>query len=181
MRWWRWWKRAARGGIKTGDVILAVDGKPVQTPSDLAREIAAAKPGSVVTLDVWRKHRHLPIKVTIGRQEAVSPQAGNAPRQSGKPDAAGLVLSQLTPEQRKQLDLSSGLLVRGTTGAARRAGLQAGDVILSLNNEAVDNVVNFESRLAQNKGKTVALLVARGGQTLFIPLKLDSASSGTGG
>jgi serine protease Do len=161
---------AAKAGIQPGDVILAINGRPVEDSSDLARDIAGSKPGTTVNIDVWRKGAHVPVKVTLGELAAKPPAEGEA--EQGTPDAAGLVLGELTADERKQLDVPSGVLVRGVTGAAQRAGVQPGDVIVSINRQPVNSIADLEAKLAQHPGKTVALLLKREDATLFLPLKL---------
>jgi serine protease Do len=66
------------------------------------------------------------------------------------------------------------VLVRGVTGAAQRAGVQPGDVIVSINRQPVNSIAELEAKLAQHPGKTVALLLKREDATLFLPLKLPA-------
>jgi len=163
---------AAKAGIQPGDVILAINGRPVEDSADLARYIAGSKPGTTVSVDLWRKGGHVPVKVTLG-ELAAKPAATDEAEQN-TPDSAGLVLGELTPEQRKQLDVPSGVLVRGAAGAAQRAGVQPGDIIVSVNRQPVNSIAELEAKLAQHPGKTVALLLKRENATLFLPLKLPA-------
>jgi serine protease Do len=165
---------AAKAGIQPGDVILGVNGHPVEDSADLARYIAGSKPGTTATVDVWRKGGHVPVKVTLGELAAKPSVTGESEAEQNAPDAAGLVLGELTPEQRKQLDVPSGVLVRGATGAARRAGVQPGDIIVSINRQPVNSIAELEAKLAEHTGKTVALLLQREDATLFLPLKLPA-------
>lgn len=167
---------AAKAGIQPGDVILAVNGRPVEDSADLARYIASSKPGTTVTVDLWRKGGHVPVKVTLGELPAKPSATGEA--EQSAPDAAGLVLGELTPEQRKRLDVPSGVLVRGATGAAQRAGVQPGDVIVGINRQPVNSIAELEAKLAEHPGKTVALLLKREDATLFLPLKLPKKGEG---
>ena len=167
---------ADKAGIMPGDVILSFDAKPVQNSADLARLVAATKPGTSVTLDVWRKGGSKSFRLTV--EQAVPDRAAAKPR--SEPDQApanraGLVVSELTPEQRRRLKIDSGLLVRGASGPALRAGIQAGDVVLAMNDTPVKTVAGFETQLAQSTGKTVALLIKRGPDTLYLPLQLDAS------
>jgi serine protease Do len=164
---------AAKAGIQPGDVILAINGRPVEDSSDLARDVAGSKPGTTVSIDLWRKGAHVPVKVTLG-ELAAKPPANDSDSEQGTPDAAGLVLGELTADERRQLDVPSGVLVRGVTGAAQRAGVQPGDVIVSINRQPVNRIAELEAKLAQHPGKTVALLLKREDATLFLPLKLPA-------
>jgi serine protease Do len=167
---------AAKAGLLPGDVIRAFDGKPIQTSSDLSRLVAAIKPGTAVNVDIWRKGAPQTVKVTIGEllpEKPVVPHVEN--KQPGPaPNIAGLVLNDLTPEQRNRLKIEKGLLVRRATGAAAQAGIQPGDVVLAFNDTPTTTVANFEAQLKRNAGKTIALLIKRGTDTLYLPLKLGT-------
>ena len=163
---------AAKAGIQAGDIVLSLNGQPVQNSADLARFVASTKPGTTVTAEVWRKGQIVPIKITT--EELVAPaakgQGGDATAKSaGK---AGLVVGPMPDEQRRTLKLDHGVLVHRAEGAAARAGIQPGDIILRLNDTPVKSVSQLESMIAQNQGKTVALLIRRGADTVFVPLKL---------
>jgi serine protease Do len=103
-------------GVQTGDIILKVDGREVHSSSELPRIITAMRPGTKVTLNVWRKGTPKDIAVTVAElkeDQAVQPAAkkGSAPKEKAKPNRMGLVLSDLTDEQRKELDVKSGVVV----------------------------------------------------------------------
>jgi serine protease Do len=165
---------AEKAGIMPGDVILSFGGKPVQSSGDLARFVADTKPGTSVPLEVWRKGAPTTVQVTVA--ELPQEQAANQSEPKQMPtNRAGLALSELTPEQRSRLKVDQGLLVRKATGAAQRAGIQPGDVILAINDIPVKSLTAFEQQLARSKGGTVALLVKRGAETLYVPLKLEGS------
>jgi serine protease Do len=167
---------AEKGGLEAGDVILKFDGKPVATSSDLPRLVGATKPGRDVTVEVLRKGaiRNVPVKVgemPLDDGEDARPSRGPA---KAEPNKLGLMLRELTPQQKKNLNGKNGVLVVGAEGSAAQAGIRRGDVILAVNNTEVQSVEQF-SKLVENlgAGKTVALLVRRGDNTLYVPVKIN--------
>ena len=160
---------AAKAGIKTGDVILALNGKPVDNSSQLPPMVANVKPGAQATFQVWRDGKKKDIAVTVGElkgDQIVASAGGKA--ESGK---LGLAVRPLTPEERKQAGVEHGLLVEDATGPAAQAGIQEGDVILSLNGTPVRSVAQLRALAAKSK-KNVALLVKRNDTKIFVPLDL---------
>jgi serine protease Do len=98
-----------------------------------------------------------------------------AAKQNKKPtvNRLGLALRELTDKDREQLNGRNGLLVTEVKGTAVSAGIRAGDVILAINNSAVKTVQSFNNDLRKiPKGKTVALLIYRNGDTLYVPVKI---------
>jgi serine protease Do len=167
---------AEKGGLEAGDVILKFDGKPVATSSDLPRLVGATKPGKDVTVEVLRKGaiRNVPVKVgemPLDDGEDARPSRGPAKAESNK---LGLMLRELTPQQKKNLNGKNGVLVVGAEGSAAQAGIRRGDVILAVNNTEVQSVEQF-TKLVESlgAGKTVALLVRRGDNTLYVPVKIN--------
>ena len=164
---------AEKGGIEAGDVILRFDGKPVNASEDLPRIVGGTKPGSKVTVQVWRN------KATRDLQLTVAELSDDRTRQarSGKPQPAtqfGMGLADLSDTQRKELKIDGGVFVESVQGAAGRAGLRRGDVILAVNNQDVKSVEQFRQLMnGFDKGRIVALLVRRGGNSLYIPFRID--------
>jgi serine protease Do len=167
---------AEKGGLEAGDVILKFDGKPVTISSDLPRLVGATKPGKDVTVEVLRKGaiRNIPVKVgemPVDDGEEAHPSRGPA---KAEPNKLGLMLRELTPQQKKNLNGKNGVLVVGAEGSAAQAGIRRGDVVLAVNNTEVQSVEQF-SKLIESlgAGKTVALLVRRGDNTLYVPVKIN--------
>ncbi|MEN3367266.1 MAG: serine protease Do [Burkholderiales bacterium] len=163
---------ADKAGIMPGDVILTFIGKPVQTSGDLARLVAQTKPGTVAKVEVWRKGEARTLDVTVGELMPEQVSAQKEPQQMPV-NRAGLVLSELTPQLRERLKIDHGLVVRKAAGPAQRAGIQPADVILAVNDIPVTTMPAFEQQLARSASGTVALLVKRGPETLYLPLKLE--------
>lgn len=169
---------AEKAGIEAGDVILRFDGKPVSSSEDLPRIVGGTKPGTRVTVQVWRNRamRDLPVVVA----ELQDDKPGQKPR-SGKPPAAtpgvyGMSLSELTEAQKKELKVESGVLVAEATGAAARAGIRRGDAITAVNNQDVKSIEHFRELMGQvEKGRIVALLVRRGGNSLYVPFRANGS------
>jgi serine protease Do len=163
---------AEKAGIMPGDVILSFDGKPVQSSGDLARLVANTKPGTTATVEIWRKGEARKLQVVVGELMPEQVSAQKEPQQMPV-NRAGLVLSELPPQLRERLKVDHGLLVRKAVGPAQRAGIEPGDVILAVNDIPVTSLSAFEQQLARSSGGTVALLVKRGAETLYLPLKLE--------
>jgi serine protease Do len=165
---------AEKAGIMPGDVILSFDGKPVESSADLARLVANTKPGSIVNVDVWRKGARKTLQVPVAELMPERPAAQNEPQTKIPTGRGGLALSELTPQQKNRLKTDHGLLVRGVSGPAQRAGIEPGDVVLAVNDTPTNSVPAFEKQLARNAGSTVALLIKRGPDTLYVPLKVEA-------
>jgi serine protease Do len=160
---------AAKAGIEPGDVILKMDGKEINRSSDLPPLVAAVKPGSKVTLALWHEGKAKDVTVTVGAFEdktTLASAEGNVPAAK-----LGVAVRPLSPEERRSSELPSGVVVEQVTGAAARAGVHPGDVILSVNRTAVKSPEQLRELIAK-AGKTVALLVARDDARIFIPVTI---------
>ncbi len=162
---------ADKAGVQVSDIILKFNGRTVERSIDLPRMVGATRPGTRATLTIWRKGATRDLTVVVGEMPAESAVA--AVRESAQPDRAGLVTSDLSPEQRRQLNIQSGVLVEDVTGAAARAGVRPGDVILAVNNREIYSTEELSKILSETQRKSVALLVKRGENSIYIPLRLD--------
>jgi len=167
---------ADKGGLDAGDVILKFDGKAIMSSSDLPRAVGATKPGKEVPVEILRRGSTRSLNIAVGEmptddKDEARPSRGPA---KAEPNKLGLMLRELTPQQKKKLNGKSGLLVTGADGAAAMAGIRRGDVILAVNNAEVQNLEQFNKLIqAAQSGKTVALLVQRGDTTLYVPVKVN--------
>ena len=160
---------AAKAGLEPGDVILAVNGKEIQSSNELPPIVANIRPGEAAKLQVWRKGNMREIEVKVGgAKEEKTASADSKETAQGK---LGLALRALTPEERRQLDGKGGLLVESVSGAAARAGIRQGDVVLSVNGEPVTSVDQLRT-LVSKASKRVALLIQRRDAKLFVPIDL---------
>jgi serine protease Do len=163
---------ADKAGILIGDVILKVDGKPIQSTNELPRLIAETAPGTTVTLEIWRRGAVKQITATVGEMQAEAVRPAPEPEQK-RANRLGLVVSDLTPAQREALDVTGGVLVRSASGPALKAGVLQGDVIVAINDIKVERVAEFNRLVAKLvPGSTVALLISRRGALVYVPLRL---------
>lgn len=168
---------ADRAGIKARDIILNFDEKEVAISADLPRIVGNTKPNSKVSVQVWRDGSLKTVKVEVGESPSDEVAENRKFKQGKKADTSnrlGLALSEITAEQKKQLEIANGLLVEGLQpGIASRAGIRSGDIILGFNSKDVTSAEQFNDLLNQVKsGKNIALLVKRGDITTFITMKL---------
>lgn len=169
---------ADKAGVQVSDIILKFDGKAVASSSDLPRIVAQTRPGSKVTMEVWRNGASREMSVTVGEmpEEKVAQRPGR--REGGKSgnvvSRLGLTLSELTADQRRELNISGGLLIEDAQGPAARAGIRRGDVLMAINNQDVKSVEQLNQLMSQyEKARSVALLIKRGDGALYVPLRLD--------
>jgi serine protease Do len=150
---------ADKAGIKPGDVLLAVNGKAVDRSAELPPLVAGVKPGSKASFDVWRDGAKRSMAVTVG--ELKPDQVARAPEQREDGGKLGLALRQS----------DEGLVVEKASGPAARAGIRTGDVVVAVNGKRLKNAEELRAATAKAKG-TVALLVKRGDQSIFVPIEL---------
>ncbi len=160
---------AAKAGVEPGDIILKFDGQTIDKSVDLPRLVGNTKPGSKSTLTVFRRGGQRDLTVTVAELEADRPQQRAAAPEPTKPQASaaaqslGLTLAELNAAQKKELDLKGGVRVVSADGAAARAGLREGDVIVAVANTEVGSVKEFEAALARlDKARPVNVLFRRG-------------------
>lgn len=165
---------AEKGGVEAGDIILKYNGAIIDRSSDLPRLVGNTKPGTKAVLTVWRKGVSRELTLTIGEMEAE--KTAKKDEKKGKTEspanALGLVVSDLTDAQKKELKLEAGVAVDAVEGAAARAGLRPGDLILRLNNADVKDAKQFNGMVAKLEPKRMAVvLVRRGDASQFVPIK----------
>jgi len=164
---------ADKAGLKAGDVIQKVDGKPVKAIVDIQRIIFPKVPGTKVSIDIWRSGSMKTFSLAV--MEAPEDQADpRAPRVNPvpkndkqdkpavKPNRLGLVVEEVDEDDKKALTVTGGVIITDVSGAAARAGLRAGDAILSLNTTEIKSPAQFNELVAKlDDKKPVALLVKR--------------------
>jgi serine protease Do len=166
-------------GVKVGDVILAFNGVPITTSSELPPLVGRSDINEASELEILRNGKAMKIRVNIGElpdQEPLATAPKPAPRVSE--NRLGMVVSEIPDPIREQFSLSpgKGVLVDSVTGqAAREAGVQPGDVIAMVNNTDVENVDQFNTLIKKLPAdKTVALLVYRESGPIFLALRVPA-------
>jgi len=160
---------AAEAGLKPGDVITQVNGKPIERAGDLSNRIGMDAPGNRVTLKVWRERSERELGVKLAQADSKSLQAADAGGDAH--GQLGLAMRPMTRQERTERSLDHGLIVEEVSGPAARAGIQPGDVVLGIDGQAANSVDQVRS-VVRGHPKSVALLVERDGQKIFIPVKL---------
>ena len=161
---------ADKVGIKVGDVILKFNGAPILDAAQLSQRVGVMTPGDKASLEIWRDGRSLSLTATIGNAAAVLASADDASGDSA-PARLGLALRPLSAEERRLSGVPSGLVVEDAQGRAAEAGIQPGDVVLSVDGTPVQSVEQLR-KMVQQHDKQIALLIQRGDARLFVPVTL---------
>ena len=159
---------AEKAGLQPGDVVVGFNGRPVGDSGELAAMVGESAPGAMVTFDVVRKGVRRTLAATLGTTADAEKQRAAADEAAGK-GRLGLAVRPLSPQEQEAANVSGGLLVQGVNGAAARAGVAPGDIVLQAGGKPVKSVEDL--RAAARSGKTIALLVQRGERRLFVPLQ----------
>lgn len=167
---------AANAGLQAGDVILKVDSRDIESSADFARMIGNSAPGTHYALLVWRQGKSVNLDVTVGaetdsKQAKPKTESKTAPSNEGiRAERLGLSVAALSTAELKQAHVTSGVKITQVSGAAESAGLEVGDIILQVNNEAVSSPDDF-NRMVQTSKDKVLLLVQRGDATQYLVIK----------
>ena len=166
---------ADKAGIEAGDIITKVDGRAVERSGELPRVIGNTKPGTRTTLQVFRRGSYRDLAVTVAEIEPEKPrraaQAESAPRATSA-TPIGLSVSDLSEAQRRDLKIRGGVRVEGVEGAAARAGLREGDVILAMDNVEITSARQFSGLVEKaDRSKPISVLVRRGEQSNFLIIR----------
>ena len=162
---------AEKAGMLVGDIILKYNGAAIERSSDLPALVADTGPGKTASVDVWRKGSSKSLTVATYEGPPKAEKTASNESSGAATGRLGLAVRPLTPEERKDNKGRTGLVVEEVAGAAARAGVQPGDLVLSLNGNAVTTPDDLRDHAAK-AGKRVALLIQREGQQLFVPIEL---------
>jgi serine protease Do len=160
---------AAKAGVKVGDVIMKFNGDAIVDAGQLAQHVGVVAPGAQVSLEIWRNGKSIDLTATVGNAASVA--SSDEASGDAAPARLGLALRPLTPEERRQAGVSSGLVVEDARGRAAEAGIQPGDVVLSVDGSPVESVAQLRNMVKEHD-KQIALLIQRGEARLFVPISL---------
>jgi serine protease Do len=161
---------ADQAGIHAGDVILKLNGQPVNSSNELPATIASLQPGTSVKLEIWRQHATRDVSVKLGEMQDHR-TASNSSDQSHSGGKIGLAVRPLTSEEQHQANTHGGLLIEQARGPAADAGLQQGDIVLAANGTPVSSISDLRGAIEKSKSH-IALLVQRGETQLFVPVRV---------
>jgi serine protease Do len=177
---------AAKAGVEVGDIIVKADGRDVRTSNDLPRIITAVRPGNKIALGVWRKGQMKDLQVTVAelREDVAQAQTGRrgnaqVQKEKGKPNRMGLVLADLTDEQRKETDLKAGgVLIEDIQGTVR-GNVQVGDVILAIVQKGQPIEAKSAAQVNEllgklEKGSAVTFQLRRGENTFYATVRVPN-------
>jgi serine protease Do len=167
---------ADKAGVQPGDIILKFNGQNVETATDLPRMVGDTKPGTKTTLTIWRKGQTRDLSITVAEMQpdkvAKTEQKKPPQPKERASNSLGMAVSDIPADQKKALKLSSGVQVDAVEGPAARAGFQKGDIIMRIGDTDITSAKQFQE-VAQglDASKMVAILVRRGDNTQFVPVR----------
>ena len=172
---------AAEAGLRQGDVIIAVEGEPVDGVGDLQQEVAERSPGEDVELTMVRNGEERSLTVTLGESELPGVSQPTTPEDPEPLDRLGLAIGDLTPSRRSQLGFEESVqgavvLQVSPSSSAARKGVREGDVITEVGGEAVSSAAEVAQRLEEvARGEVTSLvLVAPGGAERIVTLRVPA-------
>jgi serine protease Do len=170
---------ADKAGIEATDIIVSFDGKAVESSSDLPRIVGSTRPNTNSTVEVWRKGATKKLSLTVGELQEDRVAAADKPRQQKPAEAQqanrlGIVVAELSAEQKKEMKLSGGLVVTEVKPDAR-ADVRKGDVLLTVVHKGqhteLKSVEQFNKMLAGlDKSAVITLQVKRGETMAFVTI-----------
>jgi serine protease Do len=174
---------ADKTGIRPGDIILSVDGRPVESNTALPAMISAIRPGNSTELELWsnRKLKKVTARVIEMKDqdaqtsEEVQGRGGSngGPQKKAEPTVLGLTVRPMMPQEKQSADTRGSLVVEDADGAGAEAGIQEGDIILAVAGAPVRTVEELTAAVKRQTSRNVALLIQRGSQQIFLTVPKD--------
>ncbi len=169
---------ANKAGIEGGDVILKFGGRPVERLSDLPRAVGDTKPGTRVPVEIWRLGKPMTVQVTVEEMKSEAPATpaapGKTPDADKQIDAFGMAAIDVPAARRAELGIQGGVQVATAEGAAARAGIRPGDIILAVGNTEITNLAQYRQLATKAEpGRNYGLLVRRDNASQWLTLRLS--------
>lgn len=158
---------AAKAGLQEGDIITAVNGKAIDDSVDMPVIIGSMAPGSIAKLSIIRNNKDMTLDVKV--EEAPNESASSNASKTAAANKLGVTVRPLNDEEKAKAE-TEGLLVTESTGAARKAGIREGDIIVNVNGVKIKKADDLARVLEKNKNLRV--LVQRRDGRIFIPVRL---------
>ncbi|WP_110664983.1 DegQ family serine endoprotease [Salinicola halophilus] len=172
---------AQEAGLQAGDVVLEAGGQAIDDSTTLPRLVGQVSPGDDIELKILRGGKTQTLDVTVGEwPEEMTPDGAPGQPTSAEQGRLGIAVSDLDDQQKEQLEIDSGVLVRRVDprGAAASAGIQPGDVIVSFDQKPVKTADELIEAAKQVEGQqAVPVRIQRDGNALFVALRLGSGDS----
>jgi serine protease Do len=171
---------ADKAGLEAGDVIIKIDGKPIEKSADLPRLVGNTKPGTKSTLTVFRRGATKELSIVIAELEPEkvtkrSSESEEKPKSTSSVQGLGLVAADLTDSQKLEMKLKGGVRIESLQEPAMRAGLREGDIILAVGNIEVASAKDFSAAVAKmDRTKPVTVLFRRGELTRYALIRPNS-------
>lgn len=163
---------AEKAGVLAGDIIMEFDGKKVAKASDLPRIVGETAPGSVVRMKVWRKGEALTLKLTVAEFDAPASLTDTPEDKEPEPkevNKLGLLVDDLTVDERRELGVTNGVVVKRAEAPASMVGIGEGDVIVRIGRTDVTSAKQFNDLVEKIEvGRSAALLIRRGQNSTFV-------------
>lgn len=168
-----------KAGIQPGDVIVSVEGRPIESAADLRRTLGGMKPGSAVNLQINRRGKSVDVKVVLSEADATRAQTDKADqtapeqRTSNLAKTWGLAVANLSDAERRALRGAAGVKVVAVSAGAEAVGLRAGDVILSVGTTDVADLKQFDAVISRfDKTRPLPVTVLRGDWAQFLRIPI---------
>jgi len=167
---------AEKAGVKEGDVIMEVDGRKIDSDIQLPAIVSVIPPGKETKLVVLRDRnvrKTISVRVTEYKDKDDPDSSSDGERGGGsaaQPSSFGLSVRPLLPEEKQQVDTEGTLVVEEVKGAAEKAGIQPGDIILGVNGVRVKSAADLTAAV-KRAGKTAALKIQRGDRQYFVGIR----------
>lgn len=163
---------AAKGGLKRGDLIYAINGKLVKDKTSLQNAIASFKPDEKVKIQAERDGKDIDLNIILGDRTTSLDTTTPTAQVNNNIFLGGLKLSTIDAETQKQFRLAadtSGILITDVEvkSKAEKAGFQAGDIIIQIEDVEIKNFANIEAALKKYPNKYKRVYVNRYGQTIL--------------
>jgi serine protease Do len=169
---------ADKAGIKPGDVILGIDGKPAKDRREVIQMTAALRVGSKVGIQIFRDGKEMTLTAVVAERKDGQQQATG----SAVKEQLDMTVQEVTPEVARYIGLpeKTGVIITDVKvgGPAEDAGLQPRDIILKINNVTITGLKDYQAALnAGTKGDAMLMLVRRGKANFFVTLKKGKEGS----
>jgi serine protease Do len=166
---------ADKAGVKPEDVILAVNGRRIESSNELPEVIAAIHPGEKVDLEIWRDKASRHVSAVVDEFKNPGTRTARAQRGADTPgssaiDKLGLTVRQLTPAEKQQAGTDGNIVVEETSGPAAEAGIRSGDVIISARGMRLNSVDDLRNAV-KGGGATRLLVQSEDGSTALVTVR----------